>query len=106
MAQLTINVPNELVPRVVAALHQAYPNVTGDTDAQFSRRAVIQWLRELTLEFEIRQDAMQAGQFETEARLAAEEFAAGQRQMVEAKYQEVEQSRVTKAAELNAIDEA
>lgn len=70
MAQLTITVPDALVPRVVAALTWAYPNEVDPatmTNAEIARRCLRRWIRDTVARYESRQVTAGA---ETEAKTA------------------------------------
>lgn len=60
MAQVTITIPDEVVPRVRAALRAAHPEWDALTDAQVFRRVVAEHVRALVVGYEQAQAQEQA----------------------------------------------
>ena len=71
MATLTVDVPDALVPRLVAALRHRYPDLTTETPAQTGRIGVRRLLREVLVNYEVGE----AGRAGDDATTAATETA-------------------------------
>lgn len=54
MADITLTVPDALVPRVVAALEKEFPRLGGETNGQYAKRVIVEILKQKVVVIEER----------------------------------------------------
>ena len=60
MANVTITIPNEIVPRLSAAMHATFAVAEGETDLQAFKRLTAEYWRNVLVNFESRQAEAEA----------------------------------------------